>query len=630
MGRTYYVTTPIYYVNDVPHIGHAYTTIAADVLARYKRLMGYDVHFLTGTDEHGLKVEKASRDAGMKPIELADKVVERFLRVWRRYDIRNDDFIRTTQVRHQAVVERVWKRLHESGDIYLGTYEDWYCTPCESFWTELQLQEGNCPECGRPTEKLKESSYFFRMSRYQDRLLEHLDAHPEFVRPESRYNEIVSFVRSGLKDLSISRTTFSWGIPVPDDPAHVIYVWLDALVNYISAIGCFTDDEAFTRWWPADVHIIGKDILRFHAVYWPTFLMAADLPLPGKIFAHGWWTIEGRKMSKSLGNMVDPLELADKYGIDAVRYFLLREAPFGSDCDLSRSAIVGRINSDLANDFGNLLSRSLGMLSKYFAGKVPATGDERSLDTGLREEGIRLVEVVGRQIDELAFNKALFSIWEYVSRVNKYIDESAPWSLAKSEDKRDRLATVMAQLFESLRLLSLMISPFMPGTAEKMWSQLGCGGELEAVNLSGGYRWNAMKPGTKIGKSVPLFPRIEEDMESEVKEEEKEGSDLIDMETFLKAEIRTARVLEAEPVPGSKKLLKLKVDAGEERAIVAGIGKVYRPEDLVGKTILVVFNLQPAKIMGVQSEGMLLAAGDDDDLSVATFDKETAPGLRVR
>jgi methionyl-tRNA synthetase len=506
MSRTFYVTTPIYYVNDVPHIGHAYTTLAADVLARYKKMQGFDVFFLTGTDEHGQKVEKAANMAGETPLELADRVVKRFQALWEKLNISYTDFIRTTQERHKKGVSHLFEKVMAKGDIYLGEYEDWYCTPCETFWTETQLIDFKCPDCNRPTEKLKEESYFFRMSKYQEALLAHIEANPDFIQPKSRRNEILAFVKEGLRDLSVSRTTFKWGIPVPGNEDHVIYVWFDALTNYITALGYPDDTEKLKDFWPADVHLIGKDILRFHTVYWPTFLLSAGLPLPEKVFAHGWWTVEGQKMSKSLQNVVEPNMLIDKYGVDAVRYFLMREVPFGLDGDFSHSALVHRINSDLANDLGNLLNRSTAMVNKYFGGIVQEPGELVEIDKVYRSKTEEMLNLVEACMDDLAFSKALQSIWEVISAGNKYIDETAPWTLAKDPGQKERLGTVMYCVLESQRIVYNLLSAFLPETAEKGLRYLGYEGKSDNSQL----KWGCLQAGTKVIKAEPLFPRIED------------------------------------------------------------------------------------------------------------------------
>jgi methionyl-tRNA synthetase len=507
---TFYITTPIYYVNDVPHIGHAYTTIACDVLARHHRMKGQKVFFLTGTDEHGEKVQKTAVRQGIAPRELADRVVTRFKGLSAALNISNDDFIRTTEPRHYVSVQELFRRSLSNGDIYLGEYEGWYCTPDEAYWTDLQVSDGKCPDCGRPVERRKEPSFFFRLSKFQKPLLEYYAKNPSFVRPESRRNEVVAFVEGGLNDLSVSRTSLSWGIPIPGHEGHVVYVWYDALTNYITGVGFPGGGERYDAFWPADIHMVGKDILRFHAVYWPAFLMSAGLPPPRGVFAHGWWTVEGQKMSKSLGNVVDPYEMVETYGADAFRYFLMREVPFGLDGDFSRKALVHRINSDLANDFGNLLNRTLGMLGKYFGGTVPAPAEATEDDGRLIARSREAAVSSDAAMEEVEFHKALGAVWDLVKAANRYVDAQAPWTLAKSPDRRERLGTVLYNILEAARICVLLAAPFVPAAAQRMWEALGCEGAVEKAVLSSAVRWGALRPGVTLPKSAVAFPRIEE------------------------------------------------------------------------------------------------------------------------
>ena len=653
---TFYITTPIYYPSAKLHIGHCYTTVAADTMTRYKKMRGYDAYFLTGSDEHGQKIERSAAAAGMEPLQYVDGIIKNFKELWRKFDIDYSDFIRTTEPRHEEVVAEVFKKLQTQGDIYLGSYEGHYCVSCETFFTETQVKEseGKCPDCGGPLDTVKEESYFFRMDKYADRLLQYIDEHPDFIQPLSRRNEMVNFIKQGLEDLSISRTTFSWGIPVPNDPKHVIYVWLDALTNYISALGYTKGDERFEKYWPADVHLVGKDIVRFHTIIWPIMLMALDLPLPKKVFAHGWILVNEGKMSKSKGNVVDPMVLADKYSTDALRYFLLREFIFGSDGNYSEEILINRINIDLANDFGNLLSRTTAMITKFQDGVIEAPREKTEFDDELLELFKTVPEEMAAYMEKLEFHNALAAIWKIVGKANKYIDEAAPWALNKNGEK-EKLATVLYNMAEALRFSSILLTPFMPNTPAKVWAQLGLT-ELSHLHTWDSLEYGQIPAGTKIDRGEPIFPRLElpkDDSEGEEtskkeaakaakkakKEAEKAAKKAkeaaenglkpeITIDDFAKVELRVATVLEAEKVENADKLLKLRIKVGEdERTLVAGIALHYRPEELVGKNVVMVFNLKPAKLRGIESQGMVLAASDDEgNLQVLTVDKVKCGG----
>ena len=635
----FYITTPIYYVNDVPHIGHAYTTIAADVVARYKRLEGVEVFFLTGTDEHGQKVQQAANDVGVSPQEHVDKLHQRFKELWVRLNISNNDFIRTTEERHKKLVRDILQELHSRDEIYRDSYEGWYCTPCERFWTEKDLAEGNCPECQRKVEKIKEHNYFFRMGKYQQWLVEKIKNDPHFILPASRKNEVLGFLEKPLEDLCISRpkSRLAWGIPLPFDGDYVTYVWFDALINYISIHGSLDDIKA-SGFWPADHNMVGKDILTTHAVYWSTMLKAIGLEPPKNIFAHGWWTVNGQKMSKSLQNVVEPNKLIDQFGVDVIRYFLLREVPFGLDGDFSHKALIGRLNSDLANNLGNLLNRTVNMIKKYFSGIIPTPATEGPEDNPLTEKASEVVTEVRNLYNELGYNKILQKIWELVDTTNQYIDKTGPWNLAKTDEGKERLKTVMYNSAESLRVLGVLLNPFMPQSTESLMKQLGIEAPIAEQGMKSINQWGGLKPGSRTQKAKQLFPRIEDKQAAKIltelsspKEGEKDNGNQITIDEFMKVELRTGKILEAEKVKKSKKLIQLKVDIGTEtRQVLAGISESYEPEDLVGLTVIIVANLKPAKLMGIESQGMVLAASNDGNIILAGFDQEPGQGVQVR
>ncbi|XAP98497.1 methionine--tRNA ligase [Staphylococcus aureus] len=654
--ETFYITTPIYYPSGNLHIGHAYSTVAGDVIARYKRMQGYDVRYLTGTDEHGQKIQEKAQKAGKTEIEYLDEMIAGIKQLWAKLEISNDDFIRTTEERHKHVVEQVFERLLKQGDIYLGEYEGWYSVPDETYYTESQLVDpqyengkiigGKSPDSGHEVELVKEESYFFNISKYTDRLLEFYDQNPDFIQPPSRKNEMINnFIKPGLADLAVSRTSFNWGVHVPSNPKHVVYVWIDALVNYISSLGYLSDDESlFNKYWPADIHLMAKEIVRFHSIIWPILLMALDLPLPKKVFAHGWILMKDGKMSKSKGNVVDPNILIDRYGLDATRYYLMRELPFGSDGVFTPEAFVERTNFDLANDLGNLVNRTISMINKYFDGELPAyQGPLHELDEEMEAMALETVKSYTESMESLQFSVALSTVWKFISRTNKYIDETTPWVLAKDDSQKDMLGNVMAHLVENIRYAAVLLRPFLTHAPKEIFEQLNINNP-QFMEFSSLEQYGVLTESIMVtGQPKPIFPRldseaeiayIKESMQPPATEEEKEeipSKPQIDIKDFDKVEIKATTIIDAEHVKKSDKLLKIQVDLdSEQRQIVSGIAKFYTPDDIIGKKVAVVTNLKPAKLMGQKSEGMILSAEKDGVLTLVSLPSAIPNGAVIK
>ena len=642
--KKFYITTPIYYPSDKLHIGHAYTTVAADAVSRFKRMQGFDTYFLTGTDEHGQKIQRKAAEAGKTPQEFVDEIVAGVKELWQLMNISYDDFIRTTDKRHEEVVQNLFQKVYDKGDIYKSEYSGWYCTPCETFFTERQLGEGHtCPDCGRPVELTKEESYFFKMSKYADRWLQFIEDHPDFIQPETRKNEMINFVKQGLDDLCVSRTTFDWGIKVPFDEKHVVYVWFDALINYISALGYGTDhDELYQKYWPANIHLMAKDIIRFHSIIWPIMLMALDIPIPEKVVAHGWLLMSDGKMSKSKGNVVDPKILAERYGVDAIRFFLLREMAYGMDAVYSEEALVNRINIDLANDYGNLISRTTSMIEKFIGGEIAAPSEATEFDADLIALAEATPENMAKYIDKADVANAVSEVWKLVGKANKYIDDCAPWALNKAGETA-KLQTVLYNLAEVIRFITVLIEPIMPSTPQKVWEQMGLTEHDEAKTWDS-LKWGGFPSGIKVNRGEPIFPRIDlAEMEkqwaaeAEAKAKAEAANNFepikpeITIDDFAKVDIRVCKVMSCEKLKKANKLLKMEVQVGAEtRTVVSGIAERYTPEEMVGKQLVLVANLKPAKLRGIESQGMILAASHNGEMQVLEGPADILPGGLVK